>query len=624
MSENIYLDNRQIKGEGVFGRVLLYLSLAVLLFSAIYFGTIYYDQVRISSIMPSFQSALDNHNYSAALDIYRDIQADVLSADPDKQDEVKQEQEILQEMEDVVFTRVDNIEAKIRSDRYTPSVDDKVFLEQMGELTGSRVSDWLESICQEFLLGTIEKPTLLFIFDQIGSYTNISAAAEPLMNEIDTIEIAKGDVQTAEACYAAGDYIQAVNLFQSVIDSYTGFVNEYAASRLSECKTVMYDPIMNQCKSLIENFRYYSAENILSDMSTVFPDDQNVASLLLKATENTSPVVTYTGGIQVLAVKSLIADTSMAFSSQNNAYTDASMLTTSEFSAILEQLYANNYILVDVHSVVDLSSPTSVIVSSMAIPEGKKPLVIIFENPNYSAYQYGYGLCDRLVLNEQNQVCGEYLNASGQTVVSRTAEAIGILDTFVEEHPDFTFDGAKGIISLSGYETVFGYITNSDQVDDRNTALAAKGLQSYNPTDEEISSNMDAVTSIIDRLTESGWTFASSTYGYVNANSCNLDYITSDTEKWLNQVGILTGDVQILVYPNGDFIKGSDDRCAYLESKGFRIFFGVGPIAYSTYGDNYLYFDRIMLNGDTLRNGSFASLFSAESVYDSARTIPMT
>ena len=129
------------------------------------------------------------------------------------------------------------------------------------------------------------------------------------------------------------------------------------------------------------------------------------------------------------------------------------------------------------------------------------------------------------------------------------------------------------------------------------------------------------VSTIIDVLEDTGWIFASSTYGFINANNCEMDVIQNDTEKWMTQIGSLLGDVEILVYPNGDFIKGSDPRCVYLKESGFRIFFGMGPSAYYTFGSNYLYLDRIMLNGETIRKNDFSRLFSLSYVYDPQRPV---
>lgn len=618
MPRDYYFGNRPDQSKSIARKVMIGICIAVLAAAVGIFGWLHFYNKELTSVMSAFQDALDSHEYSRALEIYRDVQSDVLQRDPDDTTDSR-ERQVMESMENIVFARVDEIESQIRDDRYSPSADDQAFLEQMAELTGARMTLWLNSLCGEFLLGTIEKPTLQYIFDQIGGYTNVTAAAAPLEKEIDAIEIARGDVQTAEQYFSSGEYIKTVEKYEDIISHTTGFVNDYARNRMQECEQQMYDPIMKECDELLKTYKYYTAEEILSDMARIFPDDQKVQAKLLEATSNTTPLVEYSGNVEMLCVKPLIADTKQAFSDENASSADSYMLTSSEFRAILEQLYAKNYILIDVRSMTDQSNRSAVVAQQLSLPEGKKPVIIVVENLNYSAYQSGMGLCSRLVINDQNQVCGEYTDSYGQTVVNRGAEAIGILDAFVEEHPDFTFNGAKGVVSFTGYETVMGYITNEDQLDDRNSALSAKGLPAANLTQAEISRNCDDVKAILSVMKETGWVFASSTYGFINANSCSMDVIKNDTEKWLDQVGPLTGDVEILVYPNGDFIKGSDPRCVYLKEKGFRIFCGVGPNAYFTFGDNYLYLDRAMLNGDTLRNQDYSRLFDLSKVYDSSR-----
>lgn len=621
MPGEYYFGDRPDQSNSLIRKILIFVCLGMLLSATVIFGVLYLNNAKLSKVLPVFEASLDAHEYDKALTMYRDIQSRVLGEDPNLAEKETREHQVMTSMEDYVYARVDSIEASVRTDRYEPSADDRAFLEQMGELTGARMTIWLQSLCREYLLGTIEKPTLEYIFQQIGSYKNVVAAAEPLKKEIDTIEKYRGDVQTAESYFSSESYILAVEKFEAIINATTGFVKEYSQTRLLECEKVMYDPIMKECDQLLSTFKYYSAEDILSDMARIFPDDQKVQAKLLEATSNTSQVVDYTGKIDVICMKPLIADTALAFSAANVNSTDSVMLTTDEFKAILAQLYANNYILIDVHLMVDMTNQGSVVQQTLKLPEGKKPIVIVLENDNYSAYLYGKGLCNRLVMNDQGQICGEYKNAQGQTVVKRDAEAIGILDTFVEQHPDFSYDGAKGVVSFTGYETVMGYITNADQLDDRNAALTALGLPTVNPSDQDITNNQNTVKAIMNQMKDTGWSLASSTYGFINANSCNLETITNDTSKWLSQVGSLTGAVDIMVYPNGDFIKGSDPRCVYLKDNGFRIFMGVGPTAYYAFGDNYLYLDRAMLNGATLRGIDYSRLFKSATVYDAKRTV---
>ena len=42
------------------------------------------------------------------------------------------------------------------------------------------------------------------------------------------------------------------------------------------------------------------------------------------------------------------------------------------------------------------------------------------------------------------------------------------LNTFLEEHPDGAYKGARGMIALTGYNGVFGYRTDTDYRDKLN------------------------------------------------------------------------------------------------------------------------------------------------------------
>ena len=624
MPKEYYFGNRPDRSGSLSRKILMFVYLGAMMAAVIVFASISLYNSQVTSRLTTFQNAIEVSDYDVALETYRDIQAEILQKDPNDLQGLEREQAVLFEMEQIVFARCDEILNRIRQERYAPNADDQAFLEQMAELTGARLTTWLNQACEDFLLGKIEKPTITFVLEQVSGFSNVSAAAKPLINELDHIEQARGDVLEAEDYFLSKSYILAAELYEDLISRTKGFVNEYAQRRLQSCEKEMYEPIMEECDHLLKTFRYYTAEEILSDMARIFPDDQKVQAKLLEATSNTSLVVEYSGNVEVLCVKPLIADASQAFSGEKATQADSLMLTTGEFQRILEQLYEKNYILVDVRSMTDRTNLFSVEQEALRLPEGKKPVVLILEDVNYSAYQKGMGTCNRLMLDENGNVAGEYLNANGQTVLSRGAEAIGILDSFVELHPDFSFDGAKGIVSFSGYETTMGYVTNQDQLDDRNAALAANGFAQVSLSADEIRQNQESVSTIIDVMRDTGWVFASSTYGFINANSCEMEVIQKDTEKWLSQIGSLLGDVEILVYPNGDFIKGSDPRCVYLKESGFRIFFGVGPSAYYAYGSNYLYLDRAMFNGDTLRNIDYSRLFSLSYVYDSQRPVPIS
>ena len=570
--------------------------------------------------VPGFEKAIDEGRYTEALSIYRGIQDEVLKVSPKDRTSNSIQVQMLDDMENIVRVRVDMICDRIIQNRYVLTASDINFLDSMRELTSSVVSERLYGICEEFLLGSVEKPVVMFFFEQLQPIGNFSATANPLLRELDYIETAAGDVQTAEKSFGEGDYVAAVKTYTLVNEKYDGFVGDYCDQRIDTIKDTMYEPMLAEGEDMLQTYKFYSAEQLFSDLAVIFPEDDIIKSNLLTATSYTGEVKEYRGPIEVICVRSLIADTDVAFSGRFRSKDTGMYLTTYEFEKILENLYERDYVLVDPENLVDASDPTFLFERNLRVPKGKKPLVVVIENLQYSCAAYNCGTCRRLVLNDENQVCGEYVNAAGETVVSRTAESIGILDVFVEKHPDFTFDGAKGIISVSGHEACFGYLVAAGEIEDRNAALSAAKLPQINPTNDDIDYSRERVTDIVKILSENGWKFASCTYDYIeDCRNTEKQVLMDDTVKWLDQIGSLFGEVHMLVYPNGNYIYGTDDRAVYYKNLGFRIFFGGGATPYYTYGDNYLYLDRAMMSYNTLSRKAYAGLFDYTEIIDPAR-----
>ncbi len=568
-----------------------------------------------AGVVPEFEAALAEGRYDEALQLYRQVHDVVVASDANGgsgETELQIQRDQMNQMEEIVNNRLLEIENEMRNSRYTPSTADLNFMNEMQELTSSRISSWLNELSTEFLLGTIEKPDLVFIFETLNDVSNVAATTTPLLYEIETIEQARGDVQAAEACFEQGDYIASVQILNSVCNSYTGFVYDYASNRLTQIKEIMYEPMLSEGEHMLERYRYFSAEALLSSLAVIFPDDARINADLLEATSHTTEVREYTGTVEVLSVRQLIADVSRG-ASNTGLY-----LTTDEFTRMLEELYANDYVLVDAETMADMSEDTFITEVNLTVPVGKKPLILVLDTFDYNvANTMNYGLCTQLSLDEQGYVCGQYVAPDGTLVSGRELEAIGILDAFVEAHPDFSFDGAKGVISICGYESVFGYVISRDEADDRTEALANIGRPNVEFSDSEIDNNRRIVTEIMEVLQDTGWKLASSTYGNINAFEADMETIVADTEKWMEQIEPLIGDVHIIVYPGGNYIYGTDPRAVYLKNNGFRIFFGMGYNPYHIYGDNYLYYDRTTISEYSLNNLDFSRLFDASRILDS-------
>ena len=572
--------------------------------------------------VPSFELAINEGRYGDALDIYRGIQDEVLMSSPDEQASNAQRIQMLDDMQNIVREQVDELCNRIISNRYVLTPSDINFLDSMKELTSSVVSERLYGICEDFLLGKVEKPVVTYFFEQLQPIGNFSATANPLLRELYFIETATGDVQTAETSLEKGDYIAAVKKYTQVDSSYDGFVGDYCDKRIAAIKETMYEPMMAEGEHLLATYKFYSAESLFSDLAVIFPEDEMIKSNLLTATSHTSEVKEYRGKIECICIRSLIADTDVAFSGRYHSSNTNLHLTIKEFEKILENLYERGYVLVDVEDLIDQSDPTFLLERNLKVPKGKKPLIVVIEDLQYSVADYRCGTCRKLALNDENQVCGEYQNNAGETVVSRTAEAIGVLDVFVEKHPDFTYDGAKGIISVSGHEACFGYVVAAGELEDRNAALSAANLpQLTNITNDDIDFAREKVMEIKNVLADNGWKFASCTYSYIaDCRNTEKQELIDDFVKWQDQIGTLFGEVHILVYPNGNYIYGTDDRAVYFKNRGFRIFFGGGATPYHIYGDNYLFVDRAMMSYTTLNRKAYKDLFDYNEIIDPVRT----
>ncbi len=555
---------------------------------------------QVDQVLERFETALADQDYDTALSIYRETQEHALSDSwlDRNQDDFEQ---ALVEMDRLIEDRLNLIESGL-SELADLTSDDLAFIEDMAETTAVHLITYLRGLCRGYLQGQQTIEVVTAAFDQVVRLDNVNTVIGSLPDQFDQMTLAQPTVMAAIQAFEQENYWDSWDDYTRLLDDaqYDGFVHDEALALRSALQAAMYQPLMDEASALMDGGRFLSARNALNRMAEVYPEDKAVTSRLETCAQHLPEVfVSYTGPIELISIKPLIVRPDLAF--DNDAYAaaaDDTMLTTTEFSNLLQELYRNDYILID-SSRVYTENRT---LAALELPEGKKPLVLVLEGLNYYATRRLTGNCWDLVLDEGGEVAGIYQTQDSNMTIDRSAEAIGLLDQFVSDHPDFSLDGAKGTISLTGYECVFGKVTDRDQLDDRNQALAQNGFAPIELTSDQIEQNRTDVQQIIDRLSQTGWQFASSTYGYINARSQSLDRLQEDTQKWLDQVGKLTGPVAMINYPNGAFITGSDERAIWLQDQGFILFGGLGTSAYLYIGDNYIYVDKTPINGYTLRN----------------------
>ena len=313
--------------------------------------------------------------------------------------------------------------------------------------------------------------------------------------------------------------------------------------------------------------------------------------------------------------------------SQSQRYgLDDWMCTVDEYNKILQSVYDKGYILVRMEDVWSEYTTEDGEIrmkrNTLMLPEGKKPLIISFDDVNYYEYMLEEGFTSKLVVGDDGEVWAECVEPyTGETFLTKELDATPLLDTFVYEHPDFSLNGAKAIFSLTGYQGILGYRTQNDRDigadDPARPAFEAKRA-----------AEIEAVKPVITRLKETGWTFGSHTWGHINlANSERypLSSVIRDTERWEEEVGSLVGPTQILFYPHGARPDGDDwhktgEYFQYLQSAGFRVFASVGINSFSyVKGDiSAVICDRLHPDGTTLRHSRerYLQFYDAKDIMD--------
>ncbi len=392
-------------------------------------------------------------------------------------------------------------------------------------------------------------------------------------------------------------------------------------------KTVAIEKLLKDAEALAVTYDYDGAIDLLRSDPQYAGDPavtgavasyEEIKSTLVRADVNTIPHVFF---------HSLIMDNKKAFDGDDdqNGYNQV-MTTKSEFLKILEQMYERGYVLVRIHDMAyettNEEGKTVMKPGNIMLPPGKKPFVMSQDDVCYYDYMTGDGFATRMVVGEDGKPTCEMTLDDG-TVSVGSYDMVPLLEDFIQEHPDFSYKGARAIIAFTGYQGILGYRTDPDYAD-------------KNPN---IEADKEAVKEVVKSLRDNGWELASHTYGHMRLSTRSLSDIKTDTGKWDRYVVPLLGDVDILIYPYGADIGDwhpytrDNEKFAFLYDHGFRYFCNVDSIKYWVQlGAAHLRQARRNLDGERMyydlpeanpTKDHLSDLFDVTEVFDRDRPVPV-
>jgi hypothetical protein len=374
---------------------------------------------------------------------------------------------------------------------------------------------------------------------------------------------------------------------------------------LAVCLEGIKETSLEAARVSFDKAHYKECLSIIEQVLPDLPGDPDLVGLADQARHRLDNPVLYDGPVYHIFFHSLIVYPELCFTGDymSEGY-NKWMTTVSEFKAILDQLYDRGYVLIDIMDMFQQDGSGKVIRKEIYLPEGTKPLLLSVDNVSYEDYRSEDGFATRLVLDENQEVATLVRTPEGEEIVTRDGDVMPILDDFVKYHPDFSWNNAKGVLGLNGYQGILGYRTNSSS-----------------PNWEQEKTDAQPV---VDALLSNGWRVANHSWSHSRSfsdMSITLDDLIQDTERWEDEVGSITGPTPIYITPFGIEFRPDDPRMRYLVSRGYYIVCSVGSRAYYHIFDGFVLMERINIDGYKMNyaRNALAPLIDVDKVYDPAR-----
>lgn len=375
--------------------------------------------------------------------------------------------------------------------------------------------------------------------------------------------------------------------------------------------------IIAEAERLSEGYDYDGAIEKIKAYSKDYLTNEELSAAAARCENAKQFAVRYenVNGITHIFFHTLIADTSKAFDGEytQDGYNQY-MTTVSEFKKMMEEMYSKGYVLVDIHDIAkEVTSDDGTkrfVPGDIFLPEGKIPFVMSQDDVSYYNYMTGDGFASKIVIDDNGFPTCEYINDDG-SITYGDYDLVPILESFIQKHPDFSYRGARATLAITGYDGVLGY----------RTSPSGDG---YNPDD------IEKAKAVAKRMVECGWTFASHSWGHQRYGKISIEKMTTDAQKWNSEVKPILGDVDVMIFANGDDLAGIENysgaKYELLKGYGFKYFCNVDSArAWVQIRDDYVRQGRRNLDGYRMwySPNKLTDLFNVEDVWDTTRPTPV-
>lgn len=339
---------------------------------------------------------------------------------------------------------------------------------------------------------------------------------------------------------------------------------------LEQVQETEIEALLRQASELTSMYFYDEALALLENCGI---EDERIKDAIVDNRARIATLTEYTGDVAHIFFHSLIVYPEMVFKDTETASGgyNAGFAEKQELEKILPQLYERGYVLYSLDEIWEMTSE-GMQRKKIMLPVGKKPLVLSVDDV---AYAYGDGFAQRLSVDEKGQLIYQVKNPQGETMYMPDGDVMGVVDAFVKEHPDFSYQGHKGTIALTGFQGAFGY-------------------------DYEDTEQAEQIRLVSAALKEQGWSFACHSYTHNRVNNfygpgCSEEKISYDVNKWIKQVVPCIGSTRLFIAPFGYRVQQPALQC--ILDAGFQVYCTVDNKVYNELNQDYALMSRIEIGG---------------------------
>lgn len=395
--------------------------------------------------------------------------------------------------------------------------------------------------------------------------------------------------------------------------------------------TTAADSTLEQAELLAQQYNYDEAIDLLKK-DPAYSSDQKMQAAVKKYEETKATCTAWPlEKVTHVFYHILIRDTSKAFDGDyKEADYNQVMTTIDEFNKITQTMYDEGYVMVSIKDMAKADDNGNITPGEILLPPGKIPFVLSQDDVCYYHYMDGDGFADRLVLDKNGDVKAEYVEDDG-SVSWGDYDLVPIIDSFVKEHPDFSYHGRKGILAMTGYNGVLGYRTDIAYKTQENLQDDQKRFLENHP-DFDYEKEVENATKVAEAMKAEGWEFASHTWGHKNASESSLKELKADNKKWEKYVAPILGKTDMIFFAFGADIgnwegyTSDNKKYNYYKSGGYRYFCNVDSSQYWVQiTDDYFRQGRRDIDGYRMYYNPevLSDLFDVSEIWDSSRPTPV-